>query len=79
MLQVVLHHVPGNRGNALLGLQQIASGAILLLDRQQLFLATVLEQVLELGFKAVLVVQRRIGSAPLIKDLQGSAVVNSIH
>ena len=79
MFYKMLHHVFGNSGNALLGFQQVASGAVFFLDRQQFFFATVLEQVFKPGFKAVLVVQRRIGSAAFIKNLQRGAVFHRIH
>ena len=79
VVDVVVDEILGDGGDALLGLEDVAGGAVLLLDGEELLLAALPEEVLELGVEAVLVLEGRVGGAALVEDLQGGAVVDGVH
>ena len=79
VVDVVIDQIPGNGRNPLLRLQDVAGCAVFLLDRQDLFFAAFLEQVLELGVKAVFVADSGVGGAALVENLQGGTVMDGIH
>ena len=79
VVHIVLHQVAGNGIDAVLGLQNVAGGAVLLLDGEQLVLGAVLEQVFELAVKFALLVQGAVGCLAFVQDLQRGAIVDRIH
>ncbi len=70
IVDVVVNQIARDGGDALLGFQDVAGGAVLLLDRKDFLVAAFLEQVFEFRVEAVLVFQRRFGCAAFVENLQ---------
>ena len=79
VVNIMAHQVFGNRVDAVLCLQQVARGTVLLFDGQHVFGAALLEQVFKRRVKRVFFVQRRVGGFAFVQNLQCDFVIHRVH
>ncbi|MNL15013.1 hypothetical protein D3C87_1359760 [compost metagenome] len=79
VVDVMSDEVTRDGADTAFGLEDIARGAVLLLDRKEIFRRTFREQVLESSVECGLVPQGSVRGTALIEDLQGRPVLHRVH